>query len=509
MKLINKILNHLKDGTLILVTKQFILFNINKLKDKDYDDFSKLIDINKNNLLNKNYNKNIYNFQIDIVIPIYNGYEYFDKLFKSLKKTNMNYRIILIEDNSSDKRVLPYLKEFQKKSNNVIILENKRNLGFVKSVNKGLRICKNNIALLNTDIELPEYWLERLMYPILFCKNVASSTPFTNCGTICSFPKFCEDNELFCGYSLKEIDNEFKLIKPYYKNMPTGVGFCMGINKKILDEIGLLDAKTFKKGYCEENDWCQRAIKSGYRNVHVENLFVYHKHGGSFQSDEKIYLSKKNLNLLLKRYPNYNKEILKYCTRDVQKNIRDYIIIKLLSKLEFTSTSIIFTNNLKNYNNISLNNIIKKHINNKKNIILIKYIKKFKIYHLDYIYNNYHLKYKFKNIDIIEKLFEIIDIKRIYINHPIDYPNLYYTLKNIIFLKNKYKSKLIILISNYLKSNYIYNKYLFNSLTERYYIYILKYVNEIDLCYNINGKISKNIILKVKNNILEELRRMY
>ena len=56
--------------------------------------------------------------------------------------------------------------------------------------------------------------------------------------------------------------------------------------------------EIFGKGYGEENDWCQRAIKKGYKNLHVTNLFVYHKHGGSFPSEEKQRLISKNLTVL-------------------------------------------------------------------------------------------------------------------------------------------------------------------------------------------------------------------
>lgn len=91
---------------------------------------------------------------------------------------------------------------------------------------------------------------------------------------------------------LWEIDDEFRMIRPQYPAMPTGVGFCMGMNLKAIQEVGLLDEENFGKGYGEENDWCQRAIAAGYENVHVDNLFVYHKHGGSFPSEEKQRLLK-------------------------------------------------------------------------------------------------------------------------------------------------------------------------------------------------------------------------
>ena len=59
------------------------------------------------------------------------------------------------------------------------------------------------------------------------------------------------------------------------------------MSKNAIEKVGVLDADSFGMGYGEENDWCQRAILAGYRNVQVENLFVYHKHGGSFLSEDK------------------------------------------------------------------------------------------------------------------------------------------------------------------------------------------------------------------------------
>ena len=163
------------------------------------------------------FDEKIYTDTIDIIIPIYNGYAFFQNLFQSIEKTKMNYRLILINDKSSDARVSAFLKHYEEEHNNVILLENESNLGFVKSVNRALQVSKNHVALVNTDVELPELWLERLMMPIILNDNIASSTPFTNCGTICSFPDFCRDNELFEKMTVNEIDIEFsKIIHPVH-----------------------------------------------------------------------------------------------------------------------------------------------------------------------------------------------------------------------------------------------------------------------------------------------------
>ncbi len=58
--------------------------------------------------------------------------------------------------------------------------------------------------------------------------------------------------------------------------MPTGVGFCMYMTAQALDAVGELDAEAFGRGYGEENDWCLRAEKAGFRNLLAEDVYVYH-----------------------------------------------------------------------------------------------------------------------------------------------------------------------------------------------------------------------------------------
>jgi GT2 family glycosyltransferase len=121
--------------------------------------------------------KTIYHNKIDIILPIYNGFEYFDSLFSSLRKTQIDYNLIVINDCSTDDRIYPYLLQLSKNDERVIIINNTENLGFVASVNRGLEKAENHVALVNSDIELPELWLERLMRPIIIDNSVASINP--------------------------------------------------------------------------------------------------------------------------------------------------------------------------------------------------------------------------------------------------------------------------------------------------------------------------------------------
>ena len=136
---------------------------------------------------------------IDIIVPIYNGYDYLVRLFPTLNKTDLKSQIYLVDDCSTDERVIQLEKEFVQQTPNAVLMKNKENYGFVKSVNCALLNSKNHVALVNTDTELPDHWLERLMAPILNDKKVGSSTPYTNSGTIFSFPNFCYNNSIYRG----------------------------------------------------------------------------------------------------------------------------------------------------------------------------------------------------------------------------------------------------------------------------------------------------------------------
>lgn len=267
--------------------------------------------------------KDTFEEQIDIIIPVYNGFDYLKILFESIfANTYGNYRLIVCDDSSTDIRVGQYLKKLDAENENLIYIENNINLGFIGTVNHSLKYVKNHFVILNTDTEVPSGWLERLMHPIFNNSNVASTTPFTNSGTVCSFPNYLMDNEIYRNLSVGSLDNFFSYLNPKVNiNIPTGVGFCMGVNFDVVKKIGFFDI-VYGKGYCEENDWCRRAVEHGFVNVHVANLFVYHKHGGSFLSKEKTDLQKENYKILCKRYPDYSSAVDACTSKNEMKVIR-------------------------------------------------------------------------------------------------------------------------------------------------------------------------------------------
>lgn len=386
--------------------------------------------------------------KVDIIVPIYNGFEYLEKLFESLYHTKIRMRIIVINDCSPDQRVDGFIKELRKTKDNITYIKNEVNLGFVKSVNKGLDLAQHDVVLVNTDVEVPHKWLERLMYPIFVDESVASTTPYTNCGTICSFPEFGNDNSIFDHRSLLFVDSLFKNIMPNYTELPTGVGFCMGMSLKAIREVGLLDEKNFDKGYCEENDWCQRAIGKGYKNVQVENLFVYHKHGGSFQSEKKRQLIEQNTKRLLKIHPNYMKDVATYFENDINKVYRKYALFLCLAQTK-APASLFFNHILGGGANDYL--LCKKEelLKNNQKVIEVEYDVYSNHYRVQINYLDYEIKlYSDTLQDLINKI-EISNIDTIYINELVTYPDLFLVLSEIIKLRTFTNAKLIMLLHDY------------------------------------------------------------
>lgn len=280
--------------------------------------------------------------QADVIVPVYNSYELVVACIESVLRHSRNIRLMVVNDASTDSRIAVYLRSIKDRTDNGIeslIITNEANLGFVRSVNKAYRETKHHVVILNSDTEVPAGWLPRLVGPILRDERIATVTPFSNAATICSFPEMDCNNPLFKGLPLATVDDYFRKYggaSPL--PLPTGVGFCMAVNRLVADQLGFFDEETFSRGYGEENDFCRRAAKAGYSNVIATNLFVYHKHGGSFRSSEKQQMISENHQKLLARHPEYQSLVEDFIREDPLCDIRETMKI-LIDVLERGSTN--------------------------------------------------------------------------------------------------------------------------------------------------------------------------
>lgn len=286
--------------------------------------------------------------RIDVMIPVYNGFEFLESLFDSLERAaSTPFRLLVCNDASTDERVQPWLEQRLQDFPGAILLHNESNLGFVGTVNRLFEKTTHDFVLLNSDVQVPPFWLERLFAPILTNSQVASVTPFTNAGAICSFPKFFVDNPLPQGLDALEVDAVLtRLNDAAAIEIPTGVGFCMAIRLEVAKRIGMFDP-VFGRGYREENDWCQKARMLGYRHVLAPNLFVYHKHGGSFSSKERQVLADRNEVILRERYPGLFEHYEDFIYRDPIQPLRDFLYLMVLARQADRPALVIIDNAIK------------------------------------------------------------------------------------------------------------------------------------------------------------------
>ncbi|MDB4261717.1 glycosyl transferase, partial [bacterium] len=221
-------------------------------------------------------------------------------------------------DSSPNSGIEGYLNELSMSNPGIVLLENETNMGFVATANRGMAYdIERDVLLLNSDVEVSGDWVSRLREAAYQQQYIASVTPFSNNATICSFPNFCEDNRLIAKRSLKEIDEVFSSLYSAEDviQVPTGVGCCMYIRRDCLNETGYFDLQAFGRGYGEENDWCQRAQRGGWSNLHLANCFVYHKGGVSFGSEYKARVAHAQ-EVLDKKYPRYHADVQAFITKD-------------------------------------------------------------------------------------------------------------------------------------------------------------------------------------------------
>jgi GT2 family glycosyltransferase/glycosyltransferase involved in cell wall biosynthesis len=267
---------------------------------------------------------------IDIVVPVFNAPDDLERCVASvLRCTSGSFRLLLIDDGSHDPGVAERFVHYASlRDPRVALLRNERNLGFTATANRGMTASRADVVLLNSDTIVTHGWLDALVRCAASDPRIATVTPFSNNAEICSFPRLCEDD----GWTAERDPEPTRqalagAAVPTYPDLPTGVGFCMFVRRAALDALGAFDP-VFGAGYGEENDFCLRAARAGWRNVLADDAFVVHAGERSFEG-RKRELGKRNLALLVARHPHYTAMVERYIAEDPLRALREAARSKL------------------------------------------------------------------------------------------------------------------------------------------------------------------------------------
>lgn len=271
---------------------------------------------------------------VDVIVPVYLGREDALRCLGSVLNAGCRtpMELVVIDDASPDPELSTELKRLAS-IHGFTLLTNKDNLGFVGTVNRGMRLHpRRDVILLNADTVVAAGWLDRLRAAAYVADNIGTATPFSNNATICSFPLTCQENAIPAGLSVERLDALFAHMNTgQVIDIPTAVGFCMYIKRAVLEEIGYFDEAQWGKGYGEENDFCLKASTLGWRHVAACDVFVGHEGGVSFaeQKQDRLQHNLLKLNAL---YPDYATTIQRFTVQDPLARTRNRIAKSLLQE---------------------------------------------------------------------------------------------------------------------------------------------------------------------------------
>lgn len=268
---------------------------------------------------------------VDIVVPIYEARQDVQLCVESvLRHANGDWRLILVDDASADEALLDFLRRTAEEHPRVVLLRNQTNSGFVVSANRGMRAAHGrDVLLLNSDTIVTEDFLSKLIACVYADKHTGIATPFTNNGTICSIPNFCQDNALPEDMSVDEYGRLVSSISLRRRpELVTAVGFCMYIRAEVLEKIGYFDEEHFGRGFGEENDFCERAKAVGYLIRLCDDLFIAHTGKASF-GDEGRELERLHGKVMDRMHPRYSADVAAFCAcnplQDLHANIHYHL----------------------------------------------------------------------------------------------------------------------------------------------------------------------------------------
>ena len=252
-----------------------------------------------------------------VIIPVNNGGAVVQACLDSvLTALPPEARVLVVDDGSSDGALIAVLDDLVR-MRKIRLLRHARAQGFPAAANAGIRAAKGrDVVLLNSDTLVPEGWLERLRSAAYAEPGIGTVTPFSNEASILSYPGPAGTNPVADQAVTARLDRAAARANGgTIVEIPIGVGFCLYIRRDCLNAVGLFRSDLFAQGYGEENDFCLRARRLGWRNVALAGLFVGHLGGTSF-SGSAAHLRARNGRIIEQLHPGYEALVANHLASD-------------------------------------------------------------------------------------------------------------------------------------------------------------------------------------------------
>jgi O-antigen biosynthesis protein len=227
--------------------------------------------------------------QVSIIIPVYNQFDYTYQCLKSIKEntTDITYEIIIADDVSTDKT-----SKLSKFVENVKVIRNSNNLGFLKNCNNAAKTARGSYLLfLNNDTTVTLGWLKPLVELMEKDDTIGitgSKLIYPN-GILQEAGGVIWSNGDGWNYGRNDIAN-----KPeynYVKEVDYISGAAMMIRGSLWMKIGGFDER-FAPAYYEDTDLAFAVRKEGMKVVFQPQSIVVHYEGMSNGTDTENGIKK-------------------------------------------------------------------------------------------------------------------------------------------------------------------------------------------------------------------------
>jgi len=271
---------------------------------------------------------------ISIIIVTWNSEDEIAECLSSIfdSSANVSFEIIIIDNNSSDKTI-EVLEDFENKfPGKIKIILNKKNLGFTKGCNQGIRIASGkNILLLNPDTKITGNAIELLNIKLDADENTGAIAPQLinydmtiqkSCRTFPGyFDMFCEmtmlskifpDSHLLSNWKMNYFSHDEERI------VKQPMAAALMVKKKVMNEINNFDERY--EMFFNDVDLCKKINAKGYKILFYPEVKIFHTKGVSIYKDR------------VRMIKIWNEDCLKYFKKYYYKNnffLYNWLLISL------------------------------------------------------------------------------------------------------------------------------------------------------------------------------------